>query len=170
LKTIYFDFDRYDIRPGDANTLEAHAAWLKTNDVLILVEGQCDERGTVEYKPRTRRSARPGGRELPRVARRPGRSHQHRELRQGAPRLYRAQRGRLDSQPARARPREAARLIEEPGRVQTDVWADSLPTSVVASSWRNGRAQAKCWRHFAPHPSLANTVLHGPSGGFSRRR
>ncbi len=22
---------------------------LKTNDVLILVEGQCDERGTVEY-------------------------------------------------------------------------------------------------------------------------
>src|SRR2546430_7367392 len=44
---------------------------------------------------------------------------------------------RLDSQPARARPREAARLIEEPGRVQTDVWADSLPTSVVASSWRH---------------------------------
>ena len=60
MKTIYFDFDRYDIRPGDANTLEADAAWLKTNDVLILVEGQCDERGTVEYKPRTRRSATPG--------------------------------------------------------------------------------------------------------------
>ena len=49
MKTIYFDFDRYEIRPGDATTLEADAAWLKTNDVLILIEGQCDERGTVEY-------------------------------------------------------------------------------------------------------------------------
>jgi len=49
VKTIYFDFDRYDIRPGDAKTLEADAAWLKTHDVLILIEGQCDERGTVEY-------------------------------------------------------------------------------------------------------------------------
>ena len=49
VKTIYFDFDQYDIRPGDAKTLEADAAWLKTNDMLILIEGQCDERGTVEY-------------------------------------------------------------------------------------------------------------------------
>ena len=49
VKTIYFDFDRYDIRPGDAKTLETDAAWLKTHDVLILIEGQCDERGTVEY-------------------------------------------------------------------------------------------------------------------------
>jgi len=49
VRAIYFDFDRYDIRPGDAKTLEADAAWLKTNDVLILIEGQCDERGTVEY-------------------------------------------------------------------------------------------------------------------------
>ena len=49
VKTIYFDFDRYDIRPGEVKTLEADAAWLKTHDVLILIEGQCDERGTVEY-------------------------------------------------------------------------------------------------------------------------
>ncbi len=49
MKTIYFDFDQYDIRPGDAKTLEADAAWLKTNDILILIEGQCDERGTIEY-------------------------------------------------------------------------------------------------------------------------
>ena len=48
-KAVYFDFDRYEIRPGDAKTLEADAAWLKTNDVLILIEGQCDERGTDEY-------------------------------------------------------------------------------------------------------------------------
>jgi len=48
-KPIYFDFDRYEIRPGDAKTLETDAAWLRTNDVLILIEGQCDERGTDEY-------------------------------------------------------------------------------------------------------------------------
>jgi peptidoglycan-associated lipoprotein len=49
VKPIYFDFDRYAIRSGDAKTLEADAAWLKTNDMLILIEGQCDERGTDEY-------------------------------------------------------------------------------------------------------------------------
>ena len=31
---IYFDFDRYDVRPGDAKTLQSDAAWLKTNDML----------------------------------------------------------------------------------------------------------------------------------------
>jgi peptidoglycan-associated lipoprotein len=49
VKPIYFDFDRYDIRSEDAKTLEADVAWLKSNDVLILVEGQCDERGTDDY-------------------------------------------------------------------------------------------------------------------------
>src|SRR5215472_16225652 len=50
LKTIYFDFDKYDIRPGDAKILDGDAAWLKTNgDNLLLIEGNCDERGTAEY-------------------------------------------------------------------------------------------------------------------------
>ena len=50
LKTIYFDFDKYDIRPGDAKILDGNAAWLKTNgDNLVLIEGNCDERGTAEY-------------------------------------------------------------------------------------------------------------------------
>jgi len=49
VKPIYFDFDRYEIRPDDARILESDAAWLKTNDMLILIEGQCDERGTEEY-------------------------------------------------------------------------------------------------------------------------
>ena len=49
IKSIYFDFDRSEIRPGDAKTLETDAGWLKTNDMLILIEGQCDERGTDEY-------------------------------------------------------------------------------------------------------------------------
>lgn len=50
LKDIYFDFDKYDIRAGDAKILDANAAWLKANpNNLVLIEGHCDERGTNEY-------------------------------------------------------------------------------------------------------------------------
>jgi peptidoglycan-associated lipoprotein len=50
LKDIYFDFDKYDIRPGDAKVLDANAAWLKAREnYLVLIEGHCDERGTNEY-------------------------------------------------------------------------------------------------------------------------
>ena len=50
LKPIYFDFDKYDIRPGDAKVLDANAQWLKSNsEQLVLIEGHCDERGTNEY-------------------------------------------------------------------------------------------------------------------------
>ena len=50
LKEVYFDFDKYDIRPDDAKTLDANSAWLKSNaDNLVLIEGHCDERGTNEY-------------------------------------------------------------------------------------------------------------------------
>src|SRR4030095_7772143 len=49
LKDVYFDFDKYDIRPNDAKILDTNAAWLKTNDNLVLIEGHCDERGTNEY-------------------------------------------------------------------------------------------------------------------------
>ena len=49
LKDVFFDFDKYDIRPGDAKILDANATWLKSNDNLVLIEGHCDERGTNEY-------------------------------------------------------------------------------------------------------------------------
>ena len=50
LRDINFDFDKYDIRPADTKTLDANAAWLKTNaKSLLLIEGHCDERGTREY-------------------------------------------------------------------------------------------------------------------------
>jgi peptidoglycan-associated lipoprotein len=49
LNDIHFDFDKYDIRPGDAKVLDTNAAWLKGNNTLVLVEGHCDERGTNEY-------------------------------------------------------------------------------------------------------------------------
>ena len=49
LKDVFFDFDKYDIRASDAKLLDTNAAWLKTNDNLVLIEGHCDERGTNEY-------------------------------------------------------------------------------------------------------------------------
>lgn len=50
LGDVYFDFDKAVIRPRDAKTLDANAAWLKANpDQLLLIEGHCDERGTNEY-------------------------------------------------------------------------------------------------------------------------
>ncbi len=50
VRTIYFDFDRADIRPNDAAVLDANADWLRVNpDRMVLIEGHCDERGTAEY-------------------------------------------------------------------------------------------------------------------------
>ncbi len=50
LKDIHFDFDKYDIRPGDAEILKENAALLMKNpSVKIQIEGHCDERGTAEY-------------------------------------------------------------------------------------------------------------------------
>src|SRR5206468_3734087 len=50
LRRIHFDFDKFDIRPGDAAILDANASWLRDNpNQLLLIEGHCDERGTSEY-------------------------------------------------------------------------------------------------------------------------
>lgn len=50
VNTVYFDFDRYDIKPEYINALDAHAAFLRTNTAMtITVEGHADERGTPEY-------------------------------------------------------------------------------------------------------------------------
>jgi peptidoglycan-associated lipoprotein len=50
LKDIHFDFDKYDIRPGDKKILDEDAKWMKANPRhLVLIEGHADERGTNEY-------------------------------------------------------------------------------------------------------------------------
>jgi peptidoglycan-associated lipoprotein len=50
LKDIHFEFDKYDIRPGDAAILKGNAEVLKKyHKVKIQIEGHCDERGTNEY-------------------------------------------------------------------------------------------------------------------------
>jgi peptidoglycan-associated lipoprotein len=50
LKDIHFDFDKYDIRPRDAEILKGNAALLsKYLTIKVQIEGHCDERGTNEY-------------------------------------------------------------------------------------------------------------------------
>ncbi|HOP85159.1 MAG TPA: peptidoglycan-associated lipoprotein Pal [Syntrophorhabdaceae bacterium] len=50
LKDIFFDFDKYNIRPGDAEILKNNLEWFKQNPgKKVRIEGHCDERGTVEY-------------------------------------------------------------------------------------------------------------------------
>jgi peptidoglycan-associated lipoprotein len=50
LKKINFDFDKYQIREDMKPILQANANWLlKFSTVQVLIEGHCDERGTIEY-------------------------------------------------------------------------------------------------------------------------
>ncbi len=50
LRTIYFDFDKYNLRDDARRILERNAEILKSNpDVKIVIAGHCDERGTNEY-------------------------------------------------------------------------------------------------------------------------
>jgi peptidoglycan-associated lipoprotein len=47
---IHFDYDKSVLRPQDREILKRHADWLmKNNDYNVLIEGNCDERGTTEY-------------------------------------------------------------------------------------------------------------------------
>jgi peptidoglycan-associated lipoprotein len=47
---VFFDFDKYNIRPDQEATLRAQAQWLaEFPNVSVVVEGHCDERGTREY-------------------------------------------------------------------------------------------------------------------------
>jgi len=49
-KTIYFDFDKSDIRADSVDMLRAHAEYLVANaGASLTVEGHCDERGSREY-------------------------------------------------------------------------------------------------------------------------
>ncbi len=50
LKPIYFDFDRSFIRDDAKDIMKENASWLKANPrVKVRIEGNCDERGTIEY-------------------------------------------------------------------------------------------------------------------------
>jgi peptidoglycan-associated lipoprotein len=51
LEPVYFDFDRYEIRPDARPLLRANAQAIVDNEQwgTIIIEGHCDERGSEEY-------------------------------------------------------------------------------------------------------------------------
>ncbi|MBI1783745.1 peptidoglycan-associated lipoprotein Pal [Candidatus Sumerlaeota bacterium] len=50
MMTIYFDFDKSDLRPDQLDRIEKNLKYLKEHPELkIMIEGHCDERGTTEY-------------------------------------------------------------------------------------------------------------------------
>jgi len=49
-ENIYFEFDQYRIRGADEMSLGRIASYLREHqDVRVMIEGHCDERGTNEY-------------------------------------------------------------------------------------------------------------------------
>lgn len=50
LADAYFEFDKWNLTPAAREILTKNAAWIKKNHpVEVLIEGHCDERGTVDY-------------------------------------------------------------------------------------------------------------------------
>lgn len=50
LKTVFFDFDKYDLSDNARGVLRNNAAWMTQNSkYYVVIEGHCDERGTIEY-------------------------------------------------------------------------------------------------------------------------
>lgn len=50
LRPIYFEFDKYSLTAQSKEILNQNADWMKRNpNMLVQIEGHCDERGTVDY-------------------------------------------------------------------------------------------------------------------------
>ena len=50
VRDAFFDYNQYEIRPDQRDTLTKDGAWLRERPtVKILIEGHCDERGTAQY-------------------------------------------------------------------------------------------------------------------------
>jgi peptidoglycan-associated lipoprotein len=49
LATVYFDFDKAEIKEVAKPKLRANAEQIKQSDKLVTIEGHCDERGDEEY-------------------------------------------------------------------------------------------------------------------------
>lgn len=49
-KIVYFDFDKYDIKPEYRNIVEAHASFMRNRPASkVVIEGNTDARGGREY-------------------------------------------------------------------------------------------------------------------------
>jgi len=49
LQDAFFDFDDASLRDDAKNALENNAKYMEKNSGAVVVEGHCDERGSVEY-------------------------------------------------------------------------------------------------------------------------
>lgn len=50
IASVYFDYDKYNVRADQQGTLKNNAAVLQANaGQKVVVEGNCDERGSKEY-------------------------------------------------------------------------------------------------------------------------
>ena len=50
LSDVFFDYDRFHVRKDAMPALDANAGWIRANGgKTVLIEGHCDERGTVAY-------------------------------------------------------------------------------------------------------------------------
>jgi peptidoglycan-associated lipoprotein len=50
LKTVYFDYDSSELSEVARGVLRANSDWLKGHrEAKVVIEGHCDERGTIEY-------------------------------------------------------------------------------------------------------------------------
>ena len=48
--SVYFDYDRFEIKEQYSSAVEAFAEFLRTHPrARVFIEGNCDERGTIEY-------------------------------------------------------------------------------------------------------------------------
>jgi peptidoglycan-associated lipoprotein len=50
LEDVHFEYDQFALTDAARTLLDRHATWLKAHaGAKVMVEGHCDERGTVEY-------------------------------------------------------------------------------------------------------------------------
>ena len=49
-RSVYYEFDKYDVKPEYRALVESHARWLRANpQARLTIEGNADEQGSREY-------------------------------------------------------------------------------------------------------------------------
>ena len=49
VNTVYFDYDKYNVKAEYETLLNAHAVFIRSTNLNVVIEGHADERGTPEY-------------------------------------------------------------------------------------------------------------------------
>jgi peptidoglycan-associated lipoprotein len=50
VKDVFFDYNKSDIRPDETTIADQNAAFLRQHpNIAVLIEGHCDDRGSIEY-------------------------------------------------------------------------------------------------------------------------